>query len=145
MYVYEEVIREDGEIFDLWLKHENVKKWIRIDDWFQYFDFVKSQPNYYLIKFIFENKIIGVIGLEIVKETGNITIIVDPEEQNKGHGKRILSLFLKKIKKIIKKKIKNVYSGVYTDNIASKRCCESCGFKLTGIDEDGFMEYIYDL
>jgi len=146
MYIFTEVTQEDGEIFDSWLKHENVKEWMSgIEDWFKYFEFANSEPDYFLIKFLFENKIIGVIMLEITGETGSIAIIINPDEQNKGHGKKILNLFLREINKIINRTVKSIYAGILPDNIASKRCFESCGFELKGIDEDGFMEYVYSI
>ena len=144
MYLFEEVAQEDNNIFDSWLKHENVNKEIAIDDWHKYFEYANSDPDYFLIKVLFENKIIGVIGLAIEEQTGYIMFIINPDEQNKGHGKKILNLFLQQINHIMKREIKYIYAGIFPNNIASRRCFESCGFEFTENSEDGDMQYIYN-
>ena len=145
MYIFEKVVKEDGDIFASWLKHESVDDWIGIDDWYRYFEYVSSTPDYFLIKVLVENKIIGVICLEIIDETGYISYIINPEEQHKGHGKRTLNLFLEQINKFINRKFKYICAGIFPDNIASKRCFESCGFKFSKNGDDGEMIYIYSL
>ncbi|MCL2773885.1 MAG: GNAT family N-acetyltransferase [Oscillospiraceae bacterium] len=146
MYLFKEVVKEESSIFDSWLKHESVNKWLGgIDNWFDYFEFANANPDYFLIKVLLENNIVGVIMLEITGETGYISLTINPVEQHKGHGKRILSLFLQQIHKIIKRDIKYIESGIFPDNIVSRRCFESCGFKFTENGEDGEMIYIYNL
>ena len=147
MYIFKKITKDDNDIFDSWLKHKSINKWLGgIEDWVKYFDFVDSNSDYFLIKFLFENKIIGVIGLEFGEQTENIILImVNPEEQNKGHGKKILSLFLRQINKIIKRDIKCIHAYVDPNNIASRRCFKSCGFEYMGLDDDDMEEYICNL
>ncbi|MCL1859756.1 MAG: GNAT family N-acetyltransferase [Oscillospiraceae bacterium] len=146
MYIFEEIVKNDNDIFDSWLKRKNINKWLGgIDDWYKYFEYVNSTPDYFLIKALFDNKIIGAITLEIIEETGNISFMVNPDEQNKGHGRKILSLFLRQINQIIKRDIKCINAYIEPNNIASKRCFESCGFKYMGLDDEDMEEYIYNL
>ena len=142
---FEEIKKEDGDILASWLEQESINKWMGgIKDWHKYFDAVKS-PDYFLFKVSLDGKIIGEIGLEIIDEVGYVSFMINPDEHNKGHGKKILKLFLENISRLIGKKIKYIEAGIDADNIASKRCFESCGFELKEIDEDGFMDYIYNI
>jgi len=145
MYIFKEITKEDCEIFGSWLKHEDINKWIGIDDWDKYFDFVNSEPDYFLIKALLDNKIIGEIALEIIDEIGYIAMMINPDEQSKGHGRKILVLFLQQINQIIDRNIKYIESGIFSDNIASKKCFESAGFKFAKNGDDGEMLYIYDI
>lgn len=146
MYIFEKITKEDGDIFASWLDDKRINKWVSgIDNWYKYFEWADSEPNQFLIKVLFEDKIIGEISLEIIDETGYISYMINPDEQSKGHGKKILNLFLSQISLIINKKIKHIEAGVSPDNIASKSCFESCGFEFKEIDEDGFIDYIYNL
>jgi len=146
MYIFQKITKDDGDIFASWLEHENINKWLGgIDDWAKFFEYVNSEPDYFLIKALLDNKIIMEIGLEIIDGAGHIGIMVNPDEQNKGHGKKILSLFLQQINQIIKRNIKYIYAYVDPNNIASRRCFAGCGFEYTGLDDDYMEEYIYKL
>ena len=144
MYILQEITRDDNNIFTSWLEYKNINEWMGgIEDWAKYFEYVNSEPDYFLVKAVLDNKIIGAIWLEIIDGIGYIGIMVNPDEQNKGHGTKILSLFLQQINKIIKRDIKQIHYDVDPKNIASRRCCEKCGFEFAEKDEDGFMNYIY--
>ena len=145
MYIFEEIRKDDCGLFNSWLKHEKINEWIGIDDYFDYFEAINPNPDYFLIKASFDNKIIGEIGLEIIDEVGYIALMINPGEQSKGHGRKILELFMCRLNQIIGRKIKHVEAGIFPDNAASKRCFESAGFRFVKNGGDGEMLYVYDI
>ena len=146
MYIFEEITKDDGGIFASWLEQESINKWLGgIEDWYKYFEYADSNQEYFLFKASLDDKIIAKIAIEIIDEIGYISYMINPGEHNKGHGKKILKLFLRDMNRLIDRKIKRIEAGIDADNAASRRCFESCGFKLKEIDEDGFMDYIYNI
>ena len=147
MYKFERITEADGAVFDAWLKDGRVGDWIGIDDWFDFFGIVGDSPEHFLIKISLGGKIIGEIELEIDDEDGNlayIAMMVAPDEQCKGHGKRILSEFLRDVRGITGRDIKYIEAGIMPDNIASRRCFEGCGFKFTEQGHGGELLYVYE-
>ena len=145
MYIFEETTKNDCFILDSWNKHENIKEWIGIEDWFEYLEYTNSNPDYFVINALYHNDIISSICMEIIEEIGYISIMVNPEEHSKGHGKKILSLFLQKMSQIVNRKIKYIQAGIDPENVVSKRCFESVGFEFDKNGEDGEMIYLYEI
>ena len=145
MYKFEKITKDDCAVFSSWMEHKIVRDWIAVDDWGKYFEIVSTEPDYFLIKALFDDKIIAEIALEIIEEVGHIAIMLNPNEQSKGHGKKILKLFCEKAVGIIGREFKYIEAGIFPDNIASKRCFEGAGFKFSKDGDDGEMIYIYDI
>jgi RimJ/RimL family protein N-acetyltransferase len=82
---------------------------------------------------------------EVIEKTGHIALIINPEHQNKGHGKKILKKFIDEVNTIINIPINKIHAGIELHNTSSIRCFEACGFLSGGINEDGEIEYIINI
>ncbi len=134
---------DDIKIVAEWHKNKEVKKWIFIDDWDEYFKVVSSNKDYYLYSIFESKKLVSFICAEKIENKMYISIIVNPVLFKKGYGKTSLHLILDYIEATFLD-IVSVVACIYPKNKASKKCFESVDFEFVKNGEDGEMIYEYN-
>ena len=81
------------------------------------------------------------VGLAMIDTEYNneisVAVLVNPPYRRQGYGRKILYQVLKLIKNC------KVNGYIESDNLASIRLAEHCGFEKTGKkDKDGFIKYL---
>ncbi|KKE79185.1 GNAT family N-acetyltransferase [Bacilli bacterium] len=109
----------------------------------EFINYVVSNPNYDCWVISNNNELIGKVDIEIEEEKIYMSIIVCPNYRCKGYGKRIVQQIITKYENTA---IKQIITGVYQTNEASKRLFLSVGFiPLTNVsDADGFINYVFN-
>jgi len=143
MFAFEALTYADGETAREWLTYEAVKRWICIDDWDAFFAWASPNPDYYMFRAIIGNKLLGIIGLEIVGAQGFILMMIDPAQQNRGYGKLLLKQFLRDARQLTRDELTVIEAGIFPGNTGSVRCFTACGFLHTGPGKDGEQRYEY--
>lgn len=109
----------------------------------QWFDYVQQNPNYFSWIVFENNEPVGNIDVEIEEDqTAYIGLLTNPSKRNQGYGKKMLKMLLER-EELSQGAI--IKAGIETDNMACIRCFQSVGFTEDGLDEDGFLSFIYHL
>jgi RimJ/RimL family protein N-acetyltransferase len=77
---------------------------------------------------------IGNIGVHPVADGKEVSIVVAPTDRGNGNGRAMLQLACGAA-------TEPLFASVRTDNLASRRLFESCGFHLIDSREPGFLRY----
>ncbi len=94
----------------------------------QFKEKIKGTINY---KVIYNNKMIGWVGLFELNNCGHITILINKKFQGRGLGKKALKLLIAKAQKRGLSKLK---AEVFIDNKKAIGLYQSLGFKQTTIN-----------
>lgn len=71
------------------------------------------------------------------------SIMIDQNEQNKGYGKAGLSMLIEKMHREHRKAV--FYAYITRDNPIAAKTYESVGFRTTGVEKNGKVEYTLQL
>lgn len=123
-----------------WHKKESVRKWIYIDNWFDYFKAVKDAPDYYLYSVYQDDIMLAHIAGEVIDGWLAMDIIVDPMKHGQGFGTAILLDMFAHTSELFGN-IHGYIANIYPNNIESKKCFEKAGFRYEKDGVDGEMVY----
>ena len=115
-----------------------VSKFISISE--NYWNYVTSEENVPYYKIFSENTLVGTVHTEFDVNTLYLSVLVFPEHQNKGYGTAVI----RDVKSgVLPHKFNRIEISVATDNTASIRLFEKCGFVCVSQKED-LLNYVYD-
>ena len=143
------VSQKDLEILYFWRNQKSVRKWSfsknKISknthrEWFK--KNLKSKKKIIKI-FRYNNLRCGMVRLNLLKKNYNLNYLINKKYRKKKLGKKMLSVFLKKIYKEINKKT-YIIAKSEIRNISSNKCLLSVGFKLVG-KNNNVNKYIYKI
>ena len=98
-------------------------------------NYKSKKPPYYVLAITFNKKLIGNIILEkIGSKNPNVGFWIAKKYWGKGYATKALKIFLRKVKRKFKPKI--IKAQHKTNNPASGRVLEKCGFELTSKDKN---------
>ena len=141
-YSLSAVSQKDLEILYFWRNQKSVREWSFNKDkisknthrvWFK--KNLKNKKNIIKI-FRYNNLRCGMVRLNLLKKNYNLNYLINKKYRKKKLGKKMLSVFLKKIYKEINKKT-YIIAKSEIRNISSNKCLLSVGFKLVGKNNNG--------
>ena len=145
-YSLSAVSQKDLEILYFWRNQKSVREWSFNKDknthrvWFK--KNLKNKKNIIKI-FRYNNLRCGMVRLNLLKKNYNLNYLINKKYRKKKLGKKMLSVFLKKIYKEINKKT-YIIAKSEIRNISSNKCLLSVGFKLVG-KNNNVNKYIYKI
>ena len=148
-YSLSAVSQKDLEILYFWRNQKSVREWSfnkgKISKnthraWFK--KNLKDKKNIIKI-FRYNNLRCGMVRLNLLKKNYNLNYLINKKYRKKKLGKKMLSVFLKKIYREINKKT-YIIAKSEIRNISSNKCLLSVGFKLVG-KNNNVNKYIYKI
>ena len=130
----------DADIPHLAFVHSlpEISKFISISD--NYWNYITTEEKVSYFKIYSENTFIGTVHTELDGYTLYLSILIFPEHQNKGYGTAVI----RDIKSgVLPCKFDRIKVSIATDNTASIRLFEKCGFVCVSQEED-LLNYVYD-
>jgi predicted acetyltransferase len=94
--------------------------------------FKKRSKEKYFYKFIYNKKCCGLIRIDKSKNKYYLSYLISSKYRGKKFGVIMITKFLKKIKK---KKIKNIYAVSFVNNVASNVTLFKSGFEIFRVDK----------
>lgn len=115
-----------------------ISKFISISD--NYWNYITTEEKVSYYKIYSENTLVGTVHTEFDRNTLYLSVLVFPEHQNKGYG----TAAIKDIKSgVLPCTFDRIEVSVATDNTASIRLFEKCGFVCVSQKED-LLNYVYE-
>ena len=148
-YSLSKASNKDLEILYFWRNQKSVREWSFNKDkisknthrvWFK--KNLKNKKNIIKI-FRYNNLRCGMVRLNLLKKNYNLNYLINKKYRKKKLGKKMLSVFLKKIYREINKKT-YIIAKSEIRNISSNKCLLSVGFKLVG-KNNNVNKYIYKI
>ncbi|HBN85015.1 MAG TPA: hypothetical protein DDZ89_14365 [Clostridiales bacterium] len=130
-------------VFEKWQSDKSVARWIHIDDWENYYNIFRDNPNYLILSAFKDHKLVGEVSIQIEAKEAYISLIIAPDLQGQGIGTKVLKEICTKT--LIKYPIDSIVAVISPLNKASIRCFEKAGFAFSHEDEDGEKMYKYDI
>ncbi len=126
-----------------WFEHHSFKQ--RLEGYFPVagqLERVLKNSNFMAWVAFVDNKLVGMVEIERELDTGYILIMVAPDFQGKGFGKKILQLVITEDKI---QALTSLLAYIKSDHDASKECFKAAGYQYTFTDEDGFELWKYTI
>ncbi len=143
-YTFLKFTKDELPEFSKWLKNENVRRHIYIDDAEIYIRQSYNNPDYRMFS-VYKNSVLTAhFSGERNKNEVSVCLIVKPELCKKGIGTEILRCAVKCSRELFGN-IERLTAYIYNDNISSIRCFEKVGFIFSKTGEDGENIYICNI
>ena len=148
-YSLSSLSKKDQEILLIWRNNKLVRKWS-----FNRNKISKKIHKKWIKQNLNKNKNIirifkynqtkcGMVRLNLMKKNYNLNYLIAQNFRRKKLGKIMLTIFLKQLRRKIKRKT-FIFAKSKVKNLSSNKCLESVGFKFMGRDK-GVNKYIYKI
>jgi RimJ/RimL family protein N-acetyltransferase len=144
-YVFKVCTENEIRVTSGWHKDPSIGRWIFIDDWNAYFKAVKDDPDYFLLAAYEGAEMVAEIAAEKKGNELAVSVIVDPRLHGKGIGRALLLKLCDEHTSLFGTGITSISAYINPENTASRRCFEKAGFVYIKNDDDGEMQYSFDV
>ena len=140
VFKFHPTVEANIELLQSWQGDPEVRRWIYIDDWKEYFGAVSPNPEYYLYTVFSVGAPIAQIAAERIGDELSLMLIVEPQSRGKGVGRMVL-LEMLTCSAALFGDVSHFAAYIHPNNTASIKCFESAGFECKGSDPDGELIY----